>query len=155
MDKITIYAPIKGKVVDLKDIPDPVFSEKMLGDGLAIAPIGSSFKVPLDGTIISIPESLHACILKPEGTELELLIHIGIDSVGLAGKGFTAKAKTGDTVKTGDDLIEADWSIIKSAIPSTTTPILCTMMDKIKGINFLAKINSEIETGSPLFEIIL
>ena len=85
----TLTAPVDGKVIDLSEVDDPVFAQKMMGEGIAIIPEGNIVAAPADGTIVLIPETRHAFGMKlADG--LELLVHIGLDTVNLGGEGFSA-----------------------------------------------------------------
>lgn len=128
-----LYAPINGEAVLLENIEDPMFSEKILGDGIAIEPSEGKVYSPVDGTISMIADTKHAIgINTPDG--LELLIHIGMDTVALKGEGYTSKAEVGDSVKKGDLLMEFDMDLIKGKGYSCVTPMIITNMDDIKGV---------------------
>lgn len=108
----TIYAFADGISVPIEEVPDEVFSSKMMGDGIAIKPDRGEIYAPCNGTISMIMEhSLHALgIVSEDG--VEVLLHIGIDSVELMGEGFQAHIKKGDTVKVGDPLISYDQELL-------------------------------------------
>lgn len=123
--KLQIFAPINGDVVPLEQVPDPVFSQKMMGEGIAVLPTGGKVHAPIDGTVVLIPDTKHAIALKSsDGTEV--LIHIGLETVNLKGKGFTILVKTGDNISVGQPLIEVDWVYIKEHAISIITPIIIT-----------------------------
>ena len=132
MNKVfPITAPISGRLVGLNDVPDPVFSEKILGDGVAIIPENGRIVSPVTGEITSVSDSLHAYTLKSEDG-LNILVHIGLNTVSLKGKGFKALVKTGDKVKAGDLIAEVDLSILKEHNLNPITPvILCDAPDNI------------------------
>lgn len=133
-NNISLFNPIEGEIIPIEKVPDQVFSEKMLGDGFAIVPTGNKVFAPISGEIKVLFPTLHAVAIETaEG--LELLIHIGIDTVELKGEGFTGHVKVGDMVKQGDLLITFDSEIIKSKATSIITPILITNMDIIKNIS--------------------
>lgn len=105
-----LYAPCKGKVVPLSEVPDPTFSEKILGDGFAVIPSEGKIYAPTDGEIAMVFDTLHAITLtSSSGTEI--LIHIGLDTVTLKGAPFTAHVAAGDQVKKGDLLMDVTWSL--------------------------------------------
>lgn len=110
----TLKAFVSGKVIPIEKVNDPVFSGKMLGDGLAIEPTDEWILAPCDGIISTVMEdSRHAVgLTAPNG--MELLIHEGIDTVSLQGEGFTLYVKEGDRVKTGDKLIRFDAALLKA-----------------------------------------
>lgn len=120
---LRLVAPISGKTIDLTQVPDPVFSEKMSGDGVAIATTGNKVVAPCDGTITLLFESNHAfAITTNDG--IEILVHVGLDTVTLAGKGFTALKSTGDNVTVGTPILEIDRDFIESKNLSLITPVL-------------------------------
>lgn len=121
-----LKAFLTGNVISIEDVPDPVFSEKVLGDGIAVEPESSVLAAPADGTVSVVMEgSLHACgITLPDG--MELLFHIGLDTVSMNGDGFTAYVKPGDQVKAGDRLIAFDLEKIKAAGHPAVTIMVVT-----------------------------
>lgn len=125
----TLKAFAYGKVIPMEEVKDPVFSGKMLGDGLAIEPTDEYIFAPCDGIISTVMEdSRHAVgITAPNG--MELLIHEGIDTVSLQGEGFTLYVKEGDCVKTGDKLIHFDASLIRSKGYPVTCILVVTNSD--------------------------
>lgn len=124
-DEEVIYAPMNGEIAALEDVPDPVFSQKMMGEGIAIIPSDGKLVSPIKGEVVHLPDSKHAVGVKSEeGTEL--LIHIGLETVALKGEGFTANVKQGDTVEVGDELISFDLTYIKEHADAIITPIIWT-----------------------------
>ena len=106
-DGILIGAPIKGKVVNITEVSDPTFSDCMLGKGIAIIPSDGNVYAPADGEISMLFDTLHAVsMVTTEG--VELLIHVGLETVALKGEGFEAHIQNGDVVKKGDLLLTAD-----------------------------------------------
>lgn len=123
--KLQILAPVKGDMLSLDQVPDPVFSEKMMGDGVAIMPEDGGIHSPIEGTVILVADTKHAIGIRAnDGTEL--LIHIGLETVSLQGKGFETLVKIGDSVSIGQPLIEVDWSFVKENATSIITPIIIT-----------------------------
>ena len=106
---------LSGKIIPLEQVQDPVFSEKMLGDGVAVDPEDNTVYAPFDGTLINLNPNLHAVVFS-DG-KLELLVHIGLETVSLKGKGFTAHAKQGDTVRKGQKIITFDKDFISQHAP--------------------------------------
>lgn len=141
---ISVVAPINGELVELQDVPDPVFSEKMLGEGVAIKPTDGEVIAPVDGKIIQVFPTKHAVgILAENGAEI--LIHIGLETVNLEGEGFTAHVVEGDKIKRGDKLISFDLGLISEKAESTLTPIVITNT-KDMGSVIVSKL-SEVEAG--------
>ncbi len=127
--EMKVYAPIKGKLVELKEVDDGVFSEEMMGKGAAIIPEEGRVFAPFDGECTMVFETKHAIGLK-SNEEIELLIHIGIDTVNLKGKCFNITVKENQKIKKGDLLGSFDLSGIKSAGLKTITPIVVTNTDE-------------------------
>lgn len=131
---IEIYSPVNGTIVDLNEVPDPVFAQRMVGDGIAVNPDDGIIVSPVDGEVVQLFPTLHAVGLKtPEG--LEVLIHIGIDTVELKGEGFTAFIKQGDKVSVGTPLIQVDLDKLKASGKSVVTPVILTNGDVIQSID--------------------
>lgn len=105
--KTILLAPLSGMALDITKVPDPTFAEKMLGDGIAIDLIEETLRAPCDGKITQLHNAHHALTLTT-ATGVEILLHIGLETVLLKGEGFTALVKEGDTVETGDPLISFD-----------------------------------------------
>ncbi|MGF7397485.1 PTS sugar transporter subunit IIA [Thermoanaerobacterium thermosaccharolyticum] len=132
--KLSIKAPIDGDIVDIVEVPDEVFAQKLVGDGVAINPDSDVFVSPVDGTITTVFPTKHAIGIKtPEG--IEIMIHVGVDTVKLKGEGFTAFVNEGDKVKIGDKLLQIDRDIVKSKAKSLVSPIIITNMEKVKEFN--------------------
>ncbi|MGL9727950.1 PTS sugar transporter subunit IIA [Enterococcus sp. DIV0756] len=106
-----ISTPVNGVVVDLKEVNDPVFSEKMMGVGFAVKPSDGKIHAPIKGTIKSVFPSLHALTLEADDG-LDILIHIGLDTVELNGSGFSSTIKEGQKVKSGDLLVQVDRTFL-------------------------------------------
>ena len=120
-----IVAPFDGWCAPLEEVPDEVFAGRMLGDGLAIDPTNGILLAPCDGEIVTLPASAHALSIRaPDG--VEVLIHIGIDTVRLAGLGFDARVKAGARVQCGEELIRFDLDRVARGAKSLMTPIVAT-----------------------------
>lgn len=129
--KLKIYAPISGNVISLDEVPDPVFSERMLGEGIAIMPVSGDVIAPCDGSIIHLANTKHAIGLRAvDGTEI--LIHIGLETVSLGGQGFTACVEQGDRVTKGQLLIQVDWDFLREKAISFVTPVVVTNSNEKK-----------------------
>ncbi len=131
--ELDLYAPITGKLIDITEVKDQVFSQKILGDGIAIEPSEGILYAPYDCEVVQLFHTLHAIGLKAK--DVELLVHIGMDTVELNGEGFKGFVNEGDHVKKGQKLIEFDIDYIKSQGKEATTPIVITNMDAVKSLN--------------------
>jgi PTS system beta-glucosides-specific IIC component/PTS system sucrose-specific IIC component len=134
--KETVLAPMKGKAILLKEVPDKTFANKLLGDGIAIDPEDGVVVAPADGKISLVFETKHAVALETN-SGAEILIHVGIDSVKMNGEGFKAFVKSGDIVKAGDKLLEVDLELLREKAASAITPIVISNTDKFKSIKQL------------------
>lgn len=131
-----VYAPVSGKVIPISEVPDDVFSQKILGDGLAVEPQGNVITAPCDAEVsVVMEDSNHACGLKLSN-DMEILIHVGINTVDMNGDGFTMFVAVGDHVKKGDKLIEFSPEKIKAAGHPTTTVICVTEEGTAQQIEF-------------------
>ncbi len=150
MSTLKILAPFDGWCAGLEEVPDPVFSQRMLGDGLAIDPTSGILVAPCAGEIITVPATAHAVSIRT-AQGIDLLIHIGIDTVHLAGRGFDARVQPGATVRAGDELIRFDLDVVARAAKSLMTPIVVTPMD---GLTLRERrAFGPIAAGELLFEI--
>jgi len=143
-DTIDLVAPLSGEIVAIEDVPDVVFAEKIVGDGIAIRPTGNKMVAPCDGEIGKIFETNHAFSLESD-TGIELFVHFGIDTVELKGDGFTRIAQEGQKVKAGDTIIEFDLPFLKDKAKSILTPVVISNMDEIKE---LQKMSGNVEVTS-------
>lgn len=155
----TIYSAVTGRVIKMTEVNDPMFSEKMLGDGIAIYP---EFKkglfskpepvyAPCDGEIILVFTEKHAIGIRTESGN-ELLIHMGIETVELKGEPFDICCNVGDKVHCGDKLANVNWKSISKSGKDTVIPIVWTNNDKNIEIEVI-KDNGNVEVGEPLFKI--
>jgi phosphocarrier protein FPr/phosphocarrier protein len=120
---IVLNAPFGGWLTPLDEVPDPVFAERMMGDGVAIDPTSSTLCAPADGMIIAIPETAHAVTMRLDNGA-EILIHIGLETVALGGAGFRSLSTAGASVKAGDPLIEVDLDRVARASKGLITPLI-------------------------------
>lgn len=128
-NKISIIAPLSGEIVALEKVPDPVFAEKIVGDGIAIQPENGKIYSPVNGKLVSVAATKHAFGFQTDDG-LEMLIHFGLETVGLNGEGFTVHKQEGSDVKVGDLIAEADIDFIKGKNLPTITPVLiCAGLD--------------------------
>lgn len=150
--EVVLTAPLNGTVVALEDVPDPVFSSGAVGKGAGIEPSdGASIKVvaPADGSVVVAPSSGHAYGLALDNG-LEILIHVGIDTVNLKGKGFDVKVAKGDRVKAGQTLVVVDRAVIEEAGYKLVTPVLVTNYMNFAEVEVIA--NGSIKAGTDLIK---
>lgn len=126
--EVNIYAPGNGQVIPLSEVPDQVFAQKMMGDGVGFIPVDGKIVAPFDGTVKTIFPTKHAIGLESD-QGLELLIHIGIDTVKLNGEGFESFVETDDRVHKGQVLMQIDLDYITAHAPSTVTPLIITNLE--------------------------
>lgn len=149
-NKISLVSPMTGEIIRIEDVPDEVFSQKMVGDGIAIKPTDKIVLSPCEGKVIQVFPTNHAIgIETKEG--LEILIHIGIDTVNLKGKGFKRLIEPGCVVKPGDRLLEIDIDFIKSNATSIISPIVITNMTKVSSLKKVEE--HSIKTREEILEI--
>lgn len=146
---IEIASPFVGKAVELSEVADGVFSEKMLGDGIAVEPSEGTVYAPFDGSVAAVFDTKHAIgLVSNEG--LELLIHIGIDTVQLNGKYYDIKVKAGDTIKKGDVLGTVDLDGVRSEGYRTITPLIISNTDKF---NQFATNTGDVKAGDIILTV--
>lgn len=153
VEKIQILSPADGTVKDITEVPDPTFADKVLGDGAAVIPADGKIYAPADGTVVNIMDTRHG-IMFQTAQGVELLIHIGLETVNLKGKYFTAHAENGAQVKAGDLLVEFDLDAIVKEGYDPITPIVVTNGDAyIRSVN-MAKSGEKIAHGDCLLTIV-
>lgn len=143
--ELKLIAPIDGSTIDLSNVPDPVFSQKMAGDGAAINSTGDVVVAPCDGELTLIFKTNHAFAMSLDNG-IELLVHIGIDTVSLNGEGFERLIEPGQTVKAGTPIIKINRQIIEAKNLSLITPVLITNPDSVKSIKPI--INEKVTAGN-------
>ena len=147
---VTVFAPLNGEVKAISQVNDPTFAEGILGQGAAIVPTEGKLYAPFDCTVFGVADSKHAINLVGPG-EMEMLIHVGLDTVELNGKYFTPHVKDGDVVKAGDLLMEFDLDEIKKKY-DTITPILVVNADDYSAIESL-KDGQTVRVGEPILSV--
>lgn len=130
----TILAPLSGRVAELSEVPDPTFSQKMMGDGLAIVPTEGEVVSPVDGEIVQFFHTKHAIGIRSL-SGAEILIHVGLETVSMNGEGFEGHVKEGDKVKAGDKLITFNIDLIKEKAADIITPIVITNGENVESLN--------------------
>lgn len=144
---LSVYAPVSGKLINLSEVPDATFAEGLVGSGIAIEAESSIVVAPVDGELIMIFRTNHAFALRtPEG--IELLVHVGMDTVELQGEGFERTAQEGDKVKVGDPILKIDIDFLKQKQIVLVTPVIITTpSNKAK---FRNSKNSYVEKGKDI-----
>ena len=149
---VTIYSPMNGKVIELKEVPDEAFAQKMVGDGCAIEPDKGIICSPIDGQLMNIFPTNHAIIFETiDG--LEMIVHFGIDTVKLDGKGFQ-KLREAGPIKVGDEIIKYNLDEIKDGVPSTRSPIIINNMEKVEKIEILS-LGKVVKIGEHIMKVTL
>lgn len=149
-NSIGIGAPAAGKLVSIKEVSDPTFGDEILGKGAAIIPAEGKFYAPAEGTVSSIfPTGHAAAITSKEG--VEILIHIGLDTVKLDGKHFTIHASEGQQVKKGDLLLEADLEQIKAEGYDIITPVVICNSDEFSAVQMMEP--GEVAQGDDILKL--
>ena len=130
-----VVAPISGNLLPLSEVPDEVFAQKMVGDGVAIEPTASGVMLaPASGRVEKIFDTNHAfSIVTPSG--IEIFVHFGMDTVQLEGKGFERIAEEGAVVKVGDPLIKYDYDFLKANAKSIITPVIISNYESYSALN--------------------
>ena len=144
---LTLLAPMSGSLVMIEDVPDVIFSEKIVGDGIAIKPTSDTVVSPCNGEVTLVADTKHAIGLKNEDG-VEVLIHIGLDTVKLNGEGFEALCKVGDQVKVGAPLVKVDREFLKQK----NTPDVTMMVIVEPNGHQISKynINNSVQAGKDL-----
>jgi glucose-specific phosphotransferase system IIA component len=143
-----IKAPVDGEVVALESVDDEVFSQKLVGDGVAIKPMSNIFTAPISGKVSKIFSTNHAYSIKSD-KDLEVMVHIGLDTVALNGAGFERLVKEGDHVTCGDAIIKVDMNTLQQA-KDTITPIIISDGSDVKDIKKRLNI---VKSGDMIMEV--
>lgn len=147
---ITVSSPITGIAADLATAPDEAFAGRMMGDGAVVTPQDALITAPEDGEVVFVFDTKHAIGFLTDGG-LSMLLHIGIDTVKLEGKGFEVLVENGQKVKKGDPMMRLDLSYLSENAPSLASPVLCTELEDNQKIRLLKE--GEIKAGEPLFAV--
>lgn len=146
-----IEAPVSGQIEGLEKVNDQVFSQKMLGEGFAIVPSNGSIVAPIDGKIVSVMSTKHALTMTSTKGNLEILIHLGIDTVELKGEPFDITVKEGQEVKGGQSLGTTDIDQIKKAGKDPVVIMTVTNKETVKDIKLLQ--SGEVKASAPVLEV--
>jgi sugar PTS system EIIA component len=144
--KLEVLAPCKSEVISLKDVDDELFSKKMAGEGVAITPKDSIICSPIDGVITKIFPTNHAFAINNKG--VEVIVHIGLDTVTLAGEGFHRLASEEQSVKAGDPIIEVDFELLRAKGIDATTPIVISSGQKV-----VSEFTGDVEDNGVIMEV--
>ena len=144
-----VHAPVDGQVVDITEVPDEVFAGKMVGDGVAINPVSDTFCAPIEGVVSKIFSTNHAFSIKSD-KDLEVMVHIGLETVALDGKGFERLVEEGTQVSAGDPVIKADLAYIAEHAKSTITPIVIAETSDVKKIEKKLRV---VKQGDVVMEV--
>ena len=147
---VTIASPITGIAADLSTAPDEAFAQKMMGDGAVVTPEDVIVKAPEDGEVCFVFETKHAIGFQTD-SGISLLIHVGIDTVKLNGKGFEIFVENGQKVKKGEPMMKLDLNYLKENAPSVVSPVLCTELEENQRVRLLKE--GSIQAGEPLFAV--
>lgn len=148
---LTVCAPFSGAAMKMEEIPDPVFSQGVLGTGCGLDPAEETVYAPFDGTVSQTTDTFHAVGVASEDG-VELLIHVGMDTVEMAGKGFQCLVKKGQAVKAGQPLMTFTLADIQSAGHPPVTAVVVTNADDFAGVELL--VNGQVEHGAPLLRVV-
>ena len=147
---IVVTAPFSGTLVPLSEVPDETFASGVLGEGIAIEPSDGLFCSPVDGTVETIAETKHAIGFAADNG-LEILVHVGLDTVKMGGDGFTGHVHSGDAVKKGDLILEIDLEKVKAAGYDTSTLVVICNTDDYGDVRGLD--NKEVQPGDDVIVI--
>lgn len=137
-DPLTVYAPADGQVISLEEFPDELFSQEVLGPGCGILPTGDRVFAPFNGTVTQLTDTRHAIgVTSSDG--VEVLIHIGVDTVEMAGEGFRNYVANGQKIKRGEPLISFDRAAIKAAGHPDAIAVIVTNSDEFSGVSLTTK----------------
>lgn len=149
-ESVMIYSPVNGKAAELSKTPDEAFANKMMGDGAVVIPEDGKVYAPADGEVGFVFETKHAIGFVTD-SGISMLLHMGIDTVKLNGKGFKVYVENGQKVKKGDLLMEIDLAYVKKHAPSIASPILCTELEENQSVRLLK--SGSVKAGEPLFAV--
>jgi len=147
--KREVVSPADGQIVDITEVPDEVFANGMVGDGVALKPVGETFCAPIDGVVSKIFPTNHAYTIRSD-KDLEVMVHIGLDTVALGGKGFERLASEGMRVTAGTPIIKADLAYLAEHAKDTITPIIVSEESDVGQIGKKIRI---VKCGDMIMEV--
>jgi glucose-specific phosphotransferase system IIA component len=143
----TVVSPFTGRVLSIEDVPDEVFAQRIVGDGAAVVPTEGTVVAPIAGRIEKLFEGGHAfAIQNSEG--LQILVHVGLETVRLKGDGFTEHAKQGDDVSSGDHIVSVDLEAMDAHGIDMSSPVVV-----ISGQQIRLVASAQVEAGEPLYDV--
>ena len=148
----TLYKPVEGEVISIEEVPDPVFSQKMMGDGFGVEPTNGEIYSPAEGKVVSVFPTKHALGLEL-GNGVEVLVHIGVDTVELEGGPFEIHVKEGDTVSQDTLLASVDLNALDAAEKPKTVIVVFTNMDEVK--SFTLDKTGALSPGDVIGEVVM
>ncbi len=148
MKKVPVFSPFTGKVVPIEEVPDPVFSAKMIGEGLAVQPQTGMAVAPIQGKLVVLHSAGHAFAVQAENEPVGVLVHIGLDTVKMKGEGFTRLASVGDEVAIGQPVVQFDIDAITRAGYSTISPVV--LPDLLEGFQVEKSAASQVVGGEDI-----
>jgi glucose-specific phosphotransferase system IIA component len=144
-----ILSPVDGKVIEIEQVDDEVFANKMAGEGVAVIPVSDTFCAPIEGVVSKIFSTNHAYSIKGD-KDLEVMVHIGLETVALKGEGFERLANEGERVKAGDPIIRVDLPYITEHAKDIVTPVIISEESDAKEIK---KRYNIVKTGDIIMEV--
>lgn len=151
-NEVVVHACVEGQLKDIKEVNDPMFAGELIGKGIAIVPSTNKVVSPANGTILMVFPTNHALGIQLENG-IELLIHIGIDTVKLKGEGFNAYVQEGQSVKVGDLLVEVDFESVREKGYSTDTLMVVTSVKESYKIEY-TEVNRRVKSSDEAFKIL-
>lgn len=154
MTVLPILAPLSGEVVPVTAVPDPVFSQKMMGEGVAIRPLPQVQRVlaPVSGKIVKLFKTGHAFALVGEVGALEVLVHVGLETVSLKSEGFKLLCAQGEQVSAGQPIVEVDIPRLLTLEKDPITPVVFIGRNQVETLDFTPGL---VQAGMPLFRVTL
>jgi glucose-specific phosphotransferase system IIA component len=143
----TVASPFTGRVLPLDDVADEVFAQRVVGDGLAVVPTEGTVVAPIAGRIEKLFEGGHAFAIQ-DSEGVQILVHVGLDTVHLKGEGFTEHARQGDDVGVGDHIVSVDLNVMEQRGVDMSSPVV-----EISGQSVEAVGSGDVKAGDPLFEV--